>query len=85
DKCAAQRGKGPEALWQQFLEKNPWILGYSLSLINFVPLDDRKLEHTVRGHDLGGPGKRVDALLRSRSILNTAAFVELKQCLVNSS
>ncbi|NEJ88855.1 DUF4263 domain-containing protein [Rhizobium leguminosarum] len=78
DKCAAQRGKGPEGLWQQFLEKNPWILGYSLSLINFGPLDDRKLEQTVRGHDLVGPGKRVDALLRSRAILNTAAFVELK-------
>lgn len=78
DECVIKHGKGPEGLWQRFLEKNPWILGYSLSLINFGPLDARKLEQTVRGHDLGGPGKRVDALLRSRAILNTAAFVELK-------
>ncbi|MBX4911680.1 MULTISPECIES: Shedu immune nuclease family protein [Rhizobium] len=78
DQCVAQHGKGPETLWQHFLERNPWILGYSLSLINFGPLDNRKLEQTVRGHDLEGPGKRVDALLRSRAILNTAAFVELK-------
>ncbi|MGH0288695.1 MULTISPECIES: Shedu immune nuclease family protein [Sinorhizobium] len=61
-----------------FLGKKPWILGYSLSLINFGPLDDRKLEQTVRGHDLDGPGKRVDALLRSRAALTTTAFVELK-------
>lgn len=78
DQCGAQHGKGAEGLWQRFLEKNPWILGYSLSLINFGPLDDRKIEQTVRGHDIAGPGKRVDALLRSRAILNTTAFVELK-------
>lgn len=79
DQCVTKHAKGrPEGLWQHFLEKNPWILGYSLSLVNFGPLDDRKLEQTVRGHDLEGPGKRVDALLRSRAILNTAAFVELK-------
>lgn len=78
DDCVSQHGKGPEGLWQRFLEKNHWILGYSLSLINFGPLDDRKLEQTVRGHDLDGAGKRVDALLRSRAALTTTAFVELK-------
>jgi hypothetical protein len=78
DECVAQHGRGPEGLWQRFLEKNHWILGYSLSLINFGPLDDRKLEQTVRGHDVDGPGKRVDALLRSRAALTTSAFVELK-------
>lgn len=78
DQCVVQHGKGQEGLWQRFLEKNPWILGYSLSLTNFGPLDQRKLEQTVRGHDLGGPGKRVDALLRSRAVLSTTAFVELK-------
>ncbi|CAN7683705.1 DUF4263 domain-containing protein [Rhizobium sp. LjRoot30] len=78
DDRVSQHGKGPEGLWQRFLEKNPWILGYSLSLINFGPLDDRKLEQTVRGHDIDGPGKRVDALLRSRAALTTSAFVELK-------
>lgn len=78
DQCVAQNGKGPEGLWQRFLERNRWILGYSLGLVNFGPLDERKLEQSVRGHDLSGPGKRVDALLRSRAILSTAAFVELK-------
>jgi hypothetical protein len=73
-----QYGKGPEDLWYRFFEKNPWIFGYSLSLINFGPLDGRKLEQTARGRDLTGPGKRVDALLRSRALLSTTAFVELK-------
>lgn len=72
-------GKGPEELWQRFFEKNPWIFGFSLSLINFGPLDGRKLEQTVRGRDLTGPGKRVDALLRSHAFLSTTAFVELKR------
>ncbi|MEJ8474328.1 Shedu immune nuclease family protein [Roseibium algae] len=78
EKCREQKGLGPEGVWQRFLEKNVWILGYSLSLINFGPLEDRKLEQTVRGSDVLGPGKRVDALLRSRAALSTSAFVELK-------
>lgn len=78
DHCVEQHGKGPEGLWQRFIEKNPWILGYSLSLINFGPLDGRKLEQAVSGRDLTGVGKRADALLRSRAILSTTAFVELK-------
>lgn len=73
-----QHGKGPEDVWHRFFQKNPWIFGYSLSLINFGPLDGRKLEQAVRGRDLTGPGKRVDALLRSRALLSTTAFVELK-------
>jgi hypothetical protein len=75
---AEQHVKGPEGLWQRFFEENPWIFGYSLSLINFGPLDGRKLEQAVRGRELTGPGKRVDALLRSRALLSTTAFVELK-------
>lgn len=78
DSMVAQHGKGPEGLWQRYFEKNPWIFGYSLSLISFGPLDGRKLEQAVRGRDLTGPGKRVDALLRSRALLSTTAFVELK-------
>lgn len=73
-----RHGKTLEGLWQWFFEKNPWIFGYSLSLVNFGPLDQRKLEQSVYGHDLMGRGKRVDALLRSRALLSTTAFVELK-------
>lgn len=78
DRCMAQMGKGPEGLWQRYLEKNPWILGYALSLVNFGPLDDRKMEQAVAGRELTSPGKTVDGLLRSRAILSTMAFVELK-------
>ncbi|WP_439401937.1 hypothetical protein ACNJYA_01970 [Bradyrhizobium sp. DASA03068] len=53
--------------------------GCGLSLIYFGPLDERKLEQTVRGFDLAGPGKRVDALLRSNAVLSTTCFVEIKR------
>lgn len=71
--------KGPEDVWQKFFEANPWIFGCGLSLIYFGPLDERKLEQTVRGFDLAGPGKRVDALLRSNAVLSTTCFVEIKR------
>lgn len=71
--------KGPEDVWQKFFESNPWIFGCGLSLIYFGPLDERKLEQTVRGFDLAGPGKRVDALLKSHAMLSTTCFVEVKR------
>lgn len=71
--------KGPEHVWQKFFEANPWIFGCGLSLICFGPLDDRKLEQSVRGFDLTGPGKRVDALLKSHAMLSTTCFVEIKR------
>jgi antiviral defense system Shedu protein SduA len=71
--------KGPEDVWQRFFEANPWIFGCGLSLIYFGPLDERKLEQTVRGFDLTGPGKRVDALLKSHAMLSTTSFVEIKR------
>jgi hypothetical protein len=74
----AQHGKGPESLWQRFFEKNPWIFGYGLSLINFGPLDSQKLEQVVRGFSITGSGKRVDALLKSHALLSTTCFVEIK-------
>lgn len=71
--------KGPEDVWQAFFEKNPWIFGYGLSLINFGPLDNRKLEQVVRGFSVLGSGKRVDGLLKSHALLSTTAFVEIKR------
>ncbi|WP_298244274.1 Shedu immune nuclease family protein [uncultured Bradyrhizobium sp.] len=71
--------KGPEDVWQKFFEANPWIFGCGLSLIHFGPLDERGLEQTVRGFDLTGPGKRVDALLKSSAMLSTTCFVEIKR------
>jgi Shedu protein SduA, C-terminal len=74
-----KHSKGPEDVWQRFFETNPWIFGCGLSLIYFGPLDERKLEQTVRGFDLTGPGKRVDALLKSHAMLSTTCFVEIKR------
>jgi hypothetical protein len=71
--------KGPEDVWQKFFEANPWIFGCGLSLILFGPLDGRKLEQTVRGFSVTGPGKRVDALLKSHALLSTTCFVEVKR------
>jgi len=74
-----QRALSPEAVWQQFFERNPWIFGVSLSLIHFGPLDGRKMEQVVRGFSVAGPGKRVDALLRSHAVISTTCFVEIKR------
>ncbi|MDX8521148.1 Shedu immune nuclease family protein [Mesorhizobium dulcispinae] len=73
------RGLSPEGVWQRFFERNPWIFGTSLSLIHFGPLDDRKMEQVVRGFSVTGPGKRVDALLRSHALISTTCFVEIKR------
>ncbi|RWJ60430.1 MAG: DUF4263 domain-containing protein [Mesorhizobium sp.] len=71
--------KGPEDVWQKFFEANPWIFGCGLSLIHFGPLDDRRLEQTVRGFSITGPGKRVDALLKSHAMVSTTCFIEIKR------
>lgn len=71
--------QGPEGVWQSFFEANPWIFGCALSLIHFGPLDEKKLEQVVRGFSVSGPGKRVDALLRSHAMISTTCFVEIKR------
>ncbi|MCY0148194.1 DUF4263 domain-containing protein [Hoeflea sp. G2-23] len=73
------RGLTPEGVWQKFFERNAWIFGTSLSLIHFGPLDNRKMEQVVRGFSVTGPGKRVDALLRSNAVVSTTCFVEIKR------
>ena len=75
----AEVAKGPEAVWQDFFQVNPWIFGGALSLIHFGPLNGRKLEQTVKGHSVVGAGKRVDAFLRSNALVSTACFVEIKR------
>lgn len=67
-----------EAVWQQFFEKNQWIFGYGLSYIALSGLSDKKLEQVVHGHTVTEPGKRVDALLRSRGVISSLCFVEIK-------
>jgi hypothetical protein len=68
-----------EDVWQQFFEANTWIFGYGLSYQFLSKLDDKKLEQMVRGRDLGGAGKRSDALMKTRGIISSLCFVEIKR------
>ena len=67
-----------EAVWQRFFEKNPWIFGYGLSYLQLSGLDEKKLEQVVHGFTVSEHGKRVDALLRTRGVISSLCFVEIK-------
>ncbi len=69
---------GDEALWQKFFEKNPWIFGYGLDYIYLDTLDDKKLQQVVKGHSVGTPGKVVDGLMKSKGVISSLCFVEIK-------
>lgn len=67
-----------EGVWQKFFEKNPWIFGYGLSYIHLSSLDDKRLEQVVHGYTVSEHGKRVDALLRTRGVISSLCFAEIK-------
>ena len=69
----------PESVWQQFFEANTWVFGYGLSYQFLGAIDGRKLEQIVRGHDIGGSGKRADALMKTQARINSLCFVEIKR------
>lgn len=69
---------GKEAVWQFFFETNPWIFGYGLNYIFNSPLDNKKLEQVVAGYDFNNSGKRSDALMKTRGIINSFCFGEIK-------
>lgn len=69
---------GDEGVWQKYFEKNPWIFGYGLSYLHLSTLDDKKLEQVVHGHTVSKHGKRVDALMRTRGVISSLCFVEIK-------
>lgn len=60
-----EANKGKEAVWQQFFETNPWVLGVGLGTQLFTSWSEEKLEQIVKGHSIAGDGKRADALLRT--------------------
>lgn len=70
--------RGSEGVWQQFFEDNPWIFGYGLNHIFSSRLDKRSLEQMVAGSFIGQAGKRVDALMKSRGLISSLCFVEIK-------
>lgn len=79
DSLIRTEGSGkPEGVWQRFFEKNPWILGVSAASQLLTSLDPGKLEQVVRGKDLAGPGKRVDALMRTAGKVRSVVLIELK-------
>lgn len=68
----------PEDVWQDFVERNTWILGYGLNYVLNSPLEGQRLEQVVKGYDIAASGKRVDALLKSQGLVSSLAFGEIK-------
>lgn len=67
-----------ESLWQNFFELNTWIFGFGLQYIINIPLEEKKLEQVVEGFDVINRGKRADALMKSKGIINSLCFAEIK-------
>jgi len=67
-----------EGLWQKFFERNKWIFGYGLSYLILSSLDEKKLEQVVQGHDVASFGKRVDALMKTKGLISSLCFIEIK-------
>jgi hypothetical protein len=77
--CKKQKSiKGDEHLWQAFFEKNPWVFGYGLSYFYVTGFDEKKLEQLVQGYDLLNRGKRADAVMKTKGIINSLCFAEIK-------
>lgn len=69
---------GSERVWQNVLEENPWILGIGLGGQLLTSWNPEKLEQTVVGSSVKGPGKRVDALLETVGVIPSLVFAEIK-------
>ncbi len=69
---------GPETPWQRFFEQNHWVFGYGLSYIIGDAFSPKRLEQVTSGFSVAGPGKRVDALLRTAGRIQSLAFCEIK-------
>lgn len=41
-------------------------------------LDEKKLEQVVQGYNLNQPGKRIDAVMKTRGFISNLCFVEIK-------
>jgi hypothetical protein len=70
--------RGPEAVWQRFVEESPWVLGSSLAPQFLHSWSEERLEQTVRGFDLAGSGKRADAALRTAGAVSALVLAEIK-------
>lgn len=68
-----------EDVWQYFFEKNNWIFGYGLNFSFNEPINQNQLEQVIKGFDISSGGKRVDALLKTRGVINSICLVEIKK------
>lgn len=73
-----QKADSDEKVWQNFFEANTWILGYGLNYIFNSELDGKKLEQVVKGYDFNSSGKRVDLMMKTRGLINSLCFGEIK-------
>ncbi|WP_280352102.1 Shedu immune nuclease family protein [Nocardia abscessus] len=72
--------KKVEDVWQDYFERNKWVFGYGLNLIACQSFDPDKLEKFTTGNSVfDGSGKRVDALMRTRGIVSSLLFCEIKR------
>lgn len=71
-------GGSAESVWQSFFEQNKWVFGYGLTYVAIANIDGKKLEQTVAGHDFASPGKRTDALMKTKGAIEALCFVEIK-------
>jgi hypothetical protein len=69
---------GQETVWQQLLERNPWILGISLAGQLMTSWDAERLERVVVGASIGSVGKRADAVMRTAGRIKAMVFAEIK-------
>ncbi|MBW0129518.1 DUF4263 domain-containing protein [Pseudonocardia oceani] len=69
---------GKEAVWQDLLESEPWILGVSLTGQLLTSWDQRKLEQVVAGYSVAGRAKRTDALMHTNGQIRSLVFAEIK-------
>lgn len=67
-----------ELVWQKYFENNSWILGYGLNYIFNSELEGKKLEQVTKGYDFNSSGKRVDLLMKTKGMINSLCFGEIK-------
>jgi len=70
--------KSNEAVWQHFFEQNQWIFGYGLRYVFMTGLDQTTLEQITAGHQVAQAGKRIDALMKTRGLVSSLCFIEIK-------
>jgi hypothetical protein len=76
--AAASAAGGPEKAWQQFMERNPWVIGGTLAPQFLHSFDPERLEQVVRGYSLSSGGRRADAVLRTAGVISTLVIAEIK-------